>query len=411
VAVANVDGSGPVDLIVGTQYRDAIYTLLNTGSGAFNVATNTSVTNGAGYPVSLAAADFNHDDILDLALAREFPPAGIAPVTVLLGRGDGSFVWATNYAPGSYSSIAAGDVNGDQEIDLVAGTDNGQVAVFLGNGDGSFTGPTTYAVGSRTIGWDIVLGDFNGDQKLDIIASGRYDKKVVVLIGSGDGSFQITTNYALTNGPERLVVSDANNDGKLDVIAVNSSSNSISVLLGNRDGTFQSPIDLGLNVPSTSVAIGDFNGDGLPDLITANYLTTNINVLLATGDGRFTPAAQLPLAASLRPQSVAVADFDGDGRPDIVAACFQLDPHAVPRAGVMAVFHNETPPALKIKMAGSLLELNWPAWPGYNLQFSTNLSAPEGWLAVTDVPFLSGNQNVLTVFPDSRSHFYRLQKP
>ena len=107
------------------------------------------------------------------------------------------------------------------------------------------------------------------------------------------------------------------------MIAVNSSSNSISVLLGNGDGTFQWPLDLGLNVPCASVAIGDFNGDGLPDLVTANYLTTNINVLLATGDGRFTPAAHLPVDASLRPQSVAVADFDGDGGPDIVAACFQ----------------------------------------------------------------------------------------
>src|SRR5215813_8702034 len=58
VAVANVDGSGPVDLIVGTQYSDAIYALLDIGSGAFSVATNTSVTNGAGSPVSLAVADF-----------------------------------------------------------------------------------------------------------------------------------------------------------------------------------------------------------------------------------------------------------------------------------------------------------------------------------------------------------------
>ena len=112
VAVANVNGSGLPDIIVGAQYGNLITTLLNT-DGVFNLKTNTSITNAFGSPVSLAIEDFNHDGILDLALAREYPPAGIAPVTVLLGRGDGSFVWATNYSPGGYYSIAAGDLNND----------------------------------------------------------------------------------------------------------------------------------------------------------------------------------------------------------------------------------------------------------------------------------------------------------
>ena len=410
VAAADIDGSGQTDIVVGSFSGNLISALLNTDGGLFGVMTNTSITNGIGYPVSLAAADFNHDNVMDLAVARDFPPAGLGPLTVLLGRGDGSFAWGTNYGSGNYYSVVVGDLNHDNEPDIVVGSNNGRVSVFLGNGDGSFAGPTNYHPGSTTIGWAVALGDFNADNNLDIVVSSFWEKKVFVLTGAGDGTFQITTNYALTSNPEQVVTADANSDGKLDIITVNTSSNSFSVLLGNGDGTFQLLVNYGLGAASQNLTTGDFNGDGFLDLVTANYLTTNVSILLGNGDGTFALATNLPVSSEFRPQSVAVADFDGDGKPDIVAACFQNDPHGVPRQGVASVFHNDTLPALKIKTTNDWLELKWPAWLDYNLECSSNLSVTKSWLPVTNISFLSGSQNILTNYPVSRNFFYRLRK-
>src|SRR5437016_1076340 len=63
-----------------------------------------------------------------------------------------------------------------------------------------------------------------------------------------------------------------------------------------------------------SVAVGDFNGDGKPDLAVANYHSDNVAVLLGKGDGTFQPAANYNAGAN--PQSVAVGDFNGDGKLD-----------------------------------------------------------------------------------------------
>ncbi len=411
VATAKVDGDALIDIVVGAQSGNSVSTLLNTGAGAFGVVTNTVITNGYGYPASLVVADFNHDNVPDLAVARDFPPGGIAPITVLIGRGDGSFVWATNYASGSFDSIAVGELNDDSNPDLVVGSNNGRVAVLLGNGDGTFAGPTNYLAGSTTIGWAVALGDINRDNRLDILTSGRFDKKVVVMLGNGDGTFQITTNYALAGNPQSVIVADVNNDGRLDVITANTGTNSLSVLLGNGDGTFQALPDCGLSAAPLSLAAADFNGDGFVDLVTANYLTTNATILLGNGDGTFVFGTNLSFSAEFRPQAVAVADFDSDGRPDVVAACYQTDPHAVPRPGIAAVFHNETPPALKARVTNGWMEISWPAWPGYQLQSSSNLALPDNWVPVTNIPFPSGNRSVVTNLPDAPSLFYRLRKP
>jgi hypothetical protein len=98
----------------------------------------------------------------------------------------------------------------------------------------------------------------------------------------------------------------------------NYASASVSVLLGNGNGTFHSAVNFSVGSGPNSVAVADVNGDGGPDLVTANFGSNSVSVLLGYGDGTFQSAVNYVVGSV--PASVAVADLNGDGRPDLVVA-------------------------------------------------------------------------------------------
>ena len=230
-----------------------------------------------------------------------------------------------------------GDFNGDgiPDVAIVSGTsDNpGAVTVLFGKGDGTFTtGPTSQTGLANQYSAYMIAGDFNGDGKTDLAIlgwpfGGNADY-VTVLVGNGDGTFAapLTTqvfNQGVVGGdgiPGSVVAADFNGDGKLDLAVVGDYVNTggMTVLLGNGDGTFNvkgsnyAP-NSGFNV----IATGDFNGDGIPDLVTANYFAPGgATVFLGKGDGSFT-TMPTPLAVSEFPRSIVVGDFNGDGIADL----------------------------------------------------------------------------------------------
>ena len=95
--------------------------------------------------------------------------------------------------------------------------------------------------------------------------------------------------------PRSVAVGDFNRDGKPDLATANHDSNNVSILLGNGSGTFAAavnPIAVGTNGPA-SVAVGDFNRDGKPDLAMANSVSNNVSILLGNGNGTFAAAVNL----------------------------------------------------------------------------------------------------------------------
>lgn len=338
VAVADVNGDGKLDLLVAnvisnsTLNAGGVGVLLGNGDGTFQPA----VIYGSGlFATSIAVADVNGDGKLDLLVVSTSPSS----VYVLLGNGDGTFQAPVAYGTGGYNaiSVAVADVNGDGRLDLVVANQcvsstncaDGTVGVLLGNGDGTFQTAVTYGSG----GWgaySVAAADVNGDGKPDLLVANQCvsstscaNGTVGVLMGNGDGTFRTVVTYG-TGGyaSTSVAVADVNGDGKPDLVVANSTPGIIGILLGNGDGTFQKAVPYSSAGVATSVAVADVNGDGKPDLVVANECVGNCNgiaVLPGNGDGTFQTAVQFG-SAGFNSDSVAVADVNGDGKPDLLVA-------------------------------------------------------------------------------------------
>jgi hypothetical protein len=302
---------------------------------------------------SVAVADVNGDHKPDLLVANCGPTSacggGINGVLgVLLGNGDGTFLPAVTYGSGGFGAggVAVADVNGDGKPDLLVANDyySNTIGVLLGNGDGTFQSVVTYGSGGGGPE-TVVVADVNGDGRPDLVvanSSGCYactDGALVgVLLGNGDGTFQPAVAYSsggfMNNfGPLALVVADLNGDGRLDVAMTNacgdiacSTKGSVGVLLGNGDGTFQPAATYPSSTAGFSVAVADVNGDRKPDLLVVNGCAVAINcplgtvgVLLGNGDGTFQASLDFSSGGDY-PNSIAVSDVNGDGKPDLLVA-------------------------------------------------------------------------------------------
>jgi hypothetical protein len=249
-------------------------------------------------------------------------------VSVLLGNGDGSFHTAASYTVHATlgrlpPSLTVADLNGDGRLDLVtADSADNSVSVMLGNGDGSFQEAHDSAVASFPI--SVAVGDFNADGKPDLATANANNNTVGVLLGNGDGTFQTAQSFAVGLAPRAVVVADFNGDGKLDLATANANSDDVSLLLGNGDGTFQTAGYSGVSFGSHpfAMAVADFNGDGKPDVATANLLDNSVSLLVGVGSGL--NGIGYPGSASFAvgsfPISIAVGDFDGNGKPDLAVA-------------------------------------------------------------------------------------------
>jgi hypothetical protein len=239
---------------------------------------------------------------------------------VLLGKDAGVF----------YPSGVA-DFNGDGILDVLASGPSGPLLILQGNPDGTFTQkPTDSIPGS---GGPVAIADFNSDGIPDLaVVQGGQQPSVAIFLGRGDGTFsrQSTLNVG-PDVPTAIATGDFNGDGTPDLITTsgyqaNYDSNATgTVLLGDGKGGFRAApsVDLGSRQSDGNAVVADFNGDGIPDVATSvdNGFVFSLSMLLSKGDGTFVTSV-LPMCDSTGPDLVE-ADFNGDGIPDIlVNGCF-----------------------------------------------------------------------------------------
>ena len=367
LAVADVNGDGVPDLAIANLYSSTLGVLLGSSDGTFQAAV-TYGSGGSGAE-SVALVDVNGDSKPDLVVAN------VSGVGVLLGNGDGTFQAVVSYASGGTlsNSVAVADVNGDGKPDLVVGNFNESVGILLGNGDGTFQLGAIY---SSQAEFSVAVADVNGDGKPDLLLANLYNN-VAVLLGNGDGTFQAAVVYNPGGfDASSIVAHDVNGDGKPDLLITNWFVNNqnfmadgvVGVLLGNGDGTFQPAVtyDSGGLQPS-SIAVADMNGDGKPDLVvgncsfsggSVNCTTGNgaVDVLLGNGDGTFQPAATYSSGGSA-PTAVAIADVNGDGKPDLLVAnlCAKSCPDASGSVGVLLNSADTTPPVITLFATAKVL--------------------------------------------------------
>jgi hypothetical protein len=328
MVVGDFNGDGKLDLALGIQEDGNpgyVSILLGNGNGTFTPVSSSPATGHC--PCSMAVGDFNGDEKLDLAVANYNDNT----VTILLGNGDGTFLPATGLpvsVGANPADLVSGDFNGDGKLDLaVANSTDNTLTILVGNGDGTFS-PVTSSPATGTTPFGLAAGDFNGDGKLDLAVANFDENTVTILLGNGDGTFTSAPSPPATAGPA-LVVGDFNGDGKLDLAVTGRGNSTVTILLGNGDGTF-APISgcCGTSVELThtqGMVEGDFNGDGKLDLAVAilnietNFPLDYVNILLGNGDGTFSTTDFSLLLPNDVPTIVA-GDFNGDGKLDFATA-------------------------------------------------------------------------------------------
>ncbi|MEG4307515.1 FG-GAP-like repeat-containing protein, partial [Microcoleus sp. D3_18a_C4] len=184
----------------------------------------------------------------------------------------------------------------------------------------TFSTATNFPVGTNPN--SVVVGDFNKDGKPDIATSNGASSNVSILLGTGTGSFGTAANFSAGIGPASLALGDFNSDGNLDIAAPWGSggefpSYRVAILLGNGTGSFGTATSFDVVSYPYAVAVGDFNGDSRPDLVTANG-GNNVSLLLGTGTGSFGAATNFNVGNL--PRSVVAGDFNGDGKLDLATA-------------------------------------------------------------------------------------------
>ncbi|MEM7281078.1 MAG: FG-GAP-like repeat-containing protein [Pseudomonadota bacterium] len=368
VAVGDVDRDGNLDFIAGNNtQRDRIY--FGNGDGSFSSGTN--VSNDALVTYGLALADFDNDGDLDLASANQNdlnrfynnrglinPLSGVTGTSlsgnfrsnevaigdvdgdnnldlifadqntqnhVYTGNGDGTFDNAQNVTGDSNNTqgIAIGDLDLDGDLDLVTANQNQRDRVYLNNGSASFTGSNISNLTDPSFA--IELADLDSDGDLDVVVGTRNNNPDRLYFNNRiqNGTFSLTGSSNLGSGrtTESIAFGDIDEDNDIDLVAVGSGNNQFFRNNGGLNPSFAAS-----NVPSsgalsTGVALADLDGDGDLDMVVANSNTTDdqvyINNTIPSGTFGYT-SSDLDDGAALNSTSVSITDFDDDGTLDVL---------------------------------------------------------------------------------------------
>lgn len=305
LGAGDVDGDGDIDLAVH-EHQD-LCVIRNHGDGTFDLPERCP--NGA-FPAGFRFAQLDADDKMDIVSAGLHAHA----VTLLEGRGDGTFLGAERHLlgraiPFTYR-IVAGRLDADARDDLVmlmdSGGGNALVAINAGSHD--FIETEVPLNGASYV----ALGDLDGDADNDMVSSGA---DLSWLGNDGNGNFGSPTVLLSGQTFGGVAVSDMDRDGDQDLVVV-FTQGSLGVLANQGGGLFAAPVERPVSSPNR-VALGDLNLDGFPDAAATSG--SSVTWFLNQGNGQLAPGQVVSLSVLNVIRSVDIGDVNGDGRADLVA--------------------------------------------------------------------------------------------
>ena len=281
------------------------------GTGVFDLTVDALTSTG----YSLASGDFNGDGVLDLA------EGGVNELLIRLGNGDGTFGNAQTFVSttGVTRETIASDFNGDGVLDIALGGASG-INVFLGSSSGTFG--TRISVNGSNDYPGLAAGDVNQDGIMDLVASNDGTNRAEVFLGTGNGQFSLRASFAAGIENEDLILADFNSDGVMDIGMSNydGGSTGVSILTGTGNGSFGSAQTFGTYARMYDIRAGDVNNDGALDLMFGGDFPYTVGLLLGNGNGTFQAQRTFLASDDDRIVSLALADFNGDGFLDVISA-------------------------------------------------------------------------------------------
>jgi hypothetical protein len=367
VAIGDLDLDGKADLVVTNNSFATVSVFRNISTngsittGSF--AAKVDFTTGTG-PVSAAISDIDGDGKPEILVVN----SGSTSVSVFRNTSTagslttGSFSAKVDFTTGILPySVAVGDLDGDGKPDMaVANRTSNTVSVFYNKAATGSISASSFATKvdftTGTVAWNVAIGDLDGDGKPDMAVANNTSNTVSVFRNTctqgsiNSSSFAAKVDFTTVAGPYAIAIGDLDGDGKAEMaVAYNRTNARLSVFRNTASsgsitsGSFAARVDFTLVSSPRSVVIADMDGDGKPDLITANTDSGTVTAFRNTSTSGSITTSSFAAGAAFRvsgvPQTVAVGDLDGDGKPDLAVTNNSTNSVSVLRNNPLSVIY------------------------------------------------------------------------
>ena len=321
IAIGDVNNDGQPDIILTSTSNNVVLIFQGIGDGTFSEGY-TYIINESASLYGVVLGNFNKDDILDIAVIDGLESS----VTVALNMNNKNSVEQNiinlQYGYSPYS-MAAGDFNNDNLTDIVVvDIENSLLIVLLMKYGASFANERTYDQGSGRHSYSITMGDFDNDNQSDIAVANAGRHNVEILMEYRDGTFRnnITLLTGKNSSPRAIVTGDFDRNGRLDFVVVNYRKHNLMVVLNPCNETSNESFVYSTGVRSfpNAISTGDFNKDGWTDIVVTNSYTDTIAIFLGFSYPTFAVSYSIKFSLSSYVKYVTFAHFNNDSLWDLV---------------------------------------------------------------------------------------------